>query len=64
MAKKSGGGGFGKLLLGFVLGILAVAGAGYAYLKIGNLPVAVTDAAFPLEKEIVKVPMQSRIERE
>ena len=26
MAKKSGGGGFGKLFLGFVLGILAVAG--------------------------------------
>ena len=64
MAKKSGGGGFGKLVLGFLLGIVAVAAAGFAYLKIGNLPVAVTDAAFPLEKQIVKIPMRSRIERE
>jgi thiosulfate dehydrogenase len=64
MAKKSGGGGTGKLFVGFLLGVIAVIGAAYAYLKIGNLPVAVTDAAFPLEKEIVKVPMESRIERE
>src|SRR3954447_26754148 len=64
MAKKSGGGGTGKLFLGFLLGVIAVIGAAYAYLKIGNLPVAVTDAAFPLEKEIVKVLMESRIERE
>ena len=59
MAKKNGGGGgFGKLLLGFLLGVVAVAAAGFAYLKMGNLPVAVTDAAFPFEKELVKVPMQ------
>ena len=65
MAKKSGGGGgFGKLLLGFLLGVVAVAAGAFAYLKIGNLPVAVTDAAFPFEKELVKVPMRSRIERE
>jgi thiosulfate dehydrogenase len=65
MAKKSGGGsGFGKLLLGFVLGVVTVAAAAVAYLKIGNPPVAVMDAAFPFEKELVKVPMQSRIDRE
>jgi thiosulfate dehydrogenase len=64
MAKKGGSGGFGKLLLGFVLGVVAVVAAAFAYLKAGNLPVAVTDAAFPFEKQIVKVPMQSRIARE
>jgi thiosulfate dehydrogenase len=64
MAKKGSSGGFGKLLLGFLLGVAAVVVAGFAYLKVGTLPVAVTDAAFPLEKQIVKVPMQSRIERE
>jgi thiosulfate dehydrogenase len=64
MAKKNSGGGAGKLFVGFLLGVAAVGAAGFAYLKIGNLPVAVTDAAFPFEKELVKVPMQSRIERE
>ena len=63
MAKKSGGG-LGKLVLGFVLGVLAVAAVVFLDLRFGALPVAVADAAFPLEKQIVKVPMQARIERE
>jgi len=64
MAKRTGSGGFGKLLLGFLIGIGATVAAGYIYLRVGNPPVAVTDAAFPMEKELVKVPMHSRIDRE
>jgi len=63
MAKKSGGGA-GKVVLGFVLGVLAVAAVVFLDLRFGALPVAVADAAFPLEKQIVKVPMQTRIDRE
>ena len=56
MAKKSGGG-FGKVVLGFLLGLLTVAVVGFLYLKFGPLPVAVADKAFPMEKEIVRVPL-------
>ncbi len=63
MAKKSGGGA-GKVVLGFVLGVLAVVAVVFLDLRFGALPVAVADAAFPLEKQIVKVPMQERIDRE
>ena len=64
MAKKSGGGGAGKLFVGFLLGVGVLAATGFAYLKIGHPPVAVADAAFPFERELVKVPMDSRIGRE
>ena len=63
MAKKSGGG-VGKVILGFVLGLLAVVVAGFGYLRFGALPVAVADQAFPLEKQIVSVPLHGRIDRE
>ena len=63
MAKKSGGGA-GKVVLGFVLGVLAVAAVVFQDLRFGALPVAVADAAFPLEKQVVRVPMDARIERE
>ena len=45
----------GKLFLGFLLGLAVGSGGGFAYLKIGTLPVAVTDEGVSLEKEIVKV---------
>jgi len=64
MAKKGGGGGFGKFLLGFLLGIALIAAGLFAYLKFGALPVAVADKAFPFEKEIVYLPLNSRIDRE
>src|SRR5580698_687821 len=63
MAKKSGGGA-SKVVLGFVLGVLAVAAVVFLDMRFGALPVAVADAAFPLEKQIVRVPMQARIDRE
>lgn len=64
MAKKSSGGGFGKLFLGFLLGVLAVAVGIFLYLRFGALPVAVADKALPLEKQIVRVPMDARIDAE
>lgn len=64
MAKKSSGGGFGKLVLGFLLGIVTVVVVGYLYLKFGPLPVAVADTPFPMEKQIVRLPMHARIDTE
>jgi thiosulfate dehydrogenase len=64
MAKKSSSGSFGKMFLGFVLGVAAVAAGLFGYLKFGALPVAVADKPFPYEKEIVYLPLSSRIDRE
>ncbi len=64
MAKKSGSGGFGKILLGFLLGIVAVAACGYLYLRFGAPPVAVADTPFPYEEMLVKVPLHARIGRQ
>jgi thiosulfate dehydrogenase len=64
MAKKSSSGGFGKVFLGFLLGIAAVAVGLFGYLKFGALPVAVADKTFPFEKEIVYLPLNARIDRE
>lgn len=66
MAKKgsSGGSGAGKFILGFLVGIAAVAAGIFLYLHFGPLPVAVADAPFPYEKQIVKLPLNARIDRE
>jgi thiosulfate dehydrogenase len=58
---SSSGGGFGKLFLGFLLGILAVAIGLFAYLKFGPLPVAVADAPLPFERQITHLPLNARI---
>jgi thiosulfate dehydrogenase len=49
---------------GFAAALLAVAVCGWSYLHWGHLPVAVADAAFPLEERLVKVPLHARIARE
>jgi thiosulfate dehydrogenase len=65
MAKsKSSGNGFGKIFLGFVLGIVVLAGGAAAYLRWGTLPVATADKPFPFEKAIVSVPLNARIARQ
>jgi mono/diheme cytochrome c family protein len=64
MAKKSSNGGFGKVFIGFLLGVAAVAAGLFVYLKFGPLPVAVADAPLPFEKQIVRLPLDARIERE
>jgi mono/diheme cytochrome c family protein len=64
MAKRSSGGGFGKLLLGFVLGIVVVAAAAAIYFRWGSPPVATADKPFPFEKAIVQVQLNARIGRQ
>src|SRR5258708_13851164 len=64
MAKKSGSGGFGKIFLGLLLGVAVAVIGLYAYLKIGPSQDAVSDAPLPFEKDIVKLPLNARIERE
>jgi len=53
-----------KFLLGFLFAIVLIAGGGWLYLKYGHVPVAANDPAFPMEEDIVKVPLHSRIDRE
>ena len=62
MATRSGGG-TGKLILGFVLGIVFVVAAVAVYFRWGSPPVATADKPFPFEKEIVQVPLQARIDK-
>ncbi len=64
MAKKSSSGGFGKIFLGFLLGVATVAAGLFLYLRFGPLPVAVVDAPLPFERDIVHLPLDARIERE
>ena len=64
MAKKGGSGGFGKLVLGFLIGVAAVIAGGFLYFRFGTLPVAVADQPFPFEKQIVHVPLNARIKSE
>jgi thiosulfate dehydrogenase len=58
---KRSSSGWGKLFLGFLLGIVVVAVGAAAYLRWGPLPVAVADKPFPFEKNIVQVPLGARI---
>ena len=65
MAKSGGsGGGFGKVILGFVLAIVAIAAGAAIYLRWGTPPVATADKPFPFEKTIVSVPLNARIARQ
>jgi thiosulfate dehydrogenase len=53
-----------RILLGIVLGILLTPLAVLAYLRFGNVPVAVADHPFPQEQLITHVPLNARIDRE
>jgi mono/diheme cytochrome c family protein len=64
MAARSGGSGFGKFLLGLLLGLILIPAAAWAYFRFGHPPVAVADTPFPFEKQIVSVPLNARIGRE
>jgi hypothetical protein len=58
------GGGFGKVVLGFVLAIVVIVAVAAVYLHWGSPPVATADKPFPFEKAIVSVPLNARIDRE
>jgi thiosulfate dehydrogenase len=66
MATKRNGGssGSGKFLLGLLFGIASVALGGWAYLRFGNLPVAVTDHAWAYEHQLTHTALDARIDRE
>lgn len=51
-------------ILAFLLGILLIPIAGILYFHFGHPPVAVADQPFPLEAQIVHVPLSARIDRE
>ena len=58
------GGGLGKLVLGFFLGIAVVVLGVAGYLRWGAPPVATADKPFPFEKAIVSVPLNARIQKQ
>ncbi|HEX5234210.1 MAG TPA: cytochrome c [Silvibacterium sp.] len=53
-----------KFLLGLVVGLLIIPVFVYVYFHVGRPPVAVADQPFPLEKQIVKVPLHARIDHD
>jgi mono/diheme cytochrome c family protein len=53
-----------RFLLGLILGLLILPVAGMIYFQVGHPPIAVADQPFPLEKQIVKGPLQARIDKE
>jgi thiosulfate dehydrogenase len=53
-----------KFLLGLILGLLVIPVGAMVYLHWGHPPVAVADKPFPMEKQIVHVPLRARIDRE
>ncbi len=62
MAKSSNsGGGFGKVLLGFLLAVVVLAAGIWVYLRWGSAPVATADKPLPYEKAIVNIPLHARI---
>lgn len=54
----------GRLLLGLIIGIVLVPLVVLIYLEYGKVPVAVSDPAFPYERQLVHIPLNARIERE
>ena len=61
---KASGGWFGKVLLGFLLGVAVVAVGLWGYLRFGALPVSTSDKPFPFERQIVSLPLRARIASE
>ena len=51
-------------LWGLILGLLILPIGGLIYFRFGHLPVAVADPAFTMEKQIVHVPLNARIDAE
>jgi thiosulfate dehydrogenase len=54
----------GRLLLGLIIGIVLVPLVVLIYLEYGKVPVAVSDPAFPFERQLVRIPLNARVDRE
>lgn len=64
MALATFGSRLGWFVFGVVFAVVAAFAGGYFYLKDGHPPVAAADPAFPMEAQIVHVPLGARIARE
>ncbi|HYK35645.1 cytochrome c [Alloacidobacterium sp.] len=53
-----------RFLAGLILGLVALPIAALLYFHLGHPPVAVADQPFTLERQIVRVPLHARIDRE
>jgi thiosulfate dehydrogenase len=53
-----------RFLLGLILGLLVIPVWVLIYFHFGHPPVAVADQPFPLEKQIVHMPLHTRIDKE
>jgi thiosulfate dehydrogenase len=53
-----------KFLLGLILGFLIIPACAFWYLHLGHPPVAVADKPFPYERDIVRMPLEARIDKE
>ena len=53
-----------RFLLGFIFGIVLVPLAVLAYLSYGRVPVAVSDPPFPYERQLVSLPLDTRIQKD
>jgi thiosulfate dehydrogenase len=62
MAKKSGGG--GRLLLGFILGVATSVGGAWAWLRYGQPPASIRQAARPIERQLGMAPAAPPIHHE
>ena len=54
----------GRILFGFLVGIVVLPLCVAIWFYNGKVPVAVTDPPFPLEEQITQVPMHQRIDKE
>jgi mono/diheme cytochrome c family protein len=55
---------FGAFVLGFLLALTVIFLGAWGYLRFGRPPVAAADKAFPMEAQVVHVPLNARIARE
>lgn len=51
-------------LLGLIVGLVAFPVGMYVYVRNGTPPVAVADRPFPMEQDLVRIPLQTRVETE
>jgi thiosulfate dehydrogenase len=54
----------GRILLGIILCLILLPLAVLAWFRFGHPPVAVADAPFPYERQIVQIPLHARMNRE
>ena len=55
---------FGVFLLGILFTVVVLVAGAFVYLRFGHPPVAAADPAFPMEAQIVHVPLGARIHHE